>query len=556
VAFLRWFAVNWSNVSWHRGMTLLGDGTLRLGRFACPPNPTNNQPTLAGLSAVSVAEDTWSTPMAFTIGDAETAASNLIVWADSNNRANLPSLNTAFGGSNETRTISVKGALNVSGGATVTVCVCDGQAMSNASFLVTITPVNDPPVCTLTDPRDDHDVFLAGGRIPLQATVTDTEGNGTVTNVEFLLDGAFVCRDRNDGNTTYTGAVASAAFGGHAVRVVGYDNAGGVSTSAAYSVRGVTPLASPWISTDIGTPGWAGVAGRSNAVYVVAGGGDIDGGTDKFHFACLPVYGNGEIVARLCSIENTDGSAKAGVMVRAATKPSSRHALARVRYSNYAACMNCRLAEAADDLTVVETNLFALPKWVRLVKQDSLLTAYVSTNGTNWASIGSVNIDMPEIFYAGLAAAAKDNGDLCTVEFDNVTTTFLPGHDGDGDNMPDGWEIAHFGATNAPNGGADDDPDGDGLTNRGEFTAGTDPNLASSTFVVWGLEGTETVGVRFLFDTVNGRFYWVEFVTNILSGDWSVLAPYTNLTGTGGPIVVTDTNGAPARYYRVRSMNP
>jgi hypothetical protein len=46
-------------------------------------------------------------------------------------------------------------------------------------------------------------------------------------------------------------------------------------------------------------------------------------------------------------------------------------------------------------------------------------------------------------------------------------------YDGDGNGLPDAWEIQHFGATGVdPNA----DPDNDGLTNRQEYDLGTNPN--------------------------------------------------------------------------------
>ena len=53
--------------------------------------------------------------------------------------------------------------------------------------------------------------------------------------------------------------------------------------------------------------------------------------------------------------------------------------------------------------------------------------------------------------------------------------------DADGDGLSDAWEQLHFGSLSAnPN----DDPDGDGLDNLGEFRAGTDPLDAQSRFEV------------------------------------------------------------------------
>ena len=50
--------------------------------------------------------------------------------------------------------------------------------------------------------------------------------------------------------------------------------------------------------------------------------------------------------------------------------------------------------------------------------------------------------------------------------------------DRDSDGLDDVWELRHFGTLGAQGGG--DDPDGDGLVNRDESVAGTDPRAADT----------------------------------------------------------------------------
>ncbi|HNS51081.1 MAG TPA: hypothetical protein PKO09_07850 [Anaerolineae bacterium] len=76
----------------------------------------------------------------------------------------------------------------------------------------------------------------------------------------------------------------------------------------------------------------------------------------------------------------------------------------------------------------------------------------------------------------GLADAAEDanlNGELDPGE------TSPDEADTDDDSMPDPWEVAHGFDPRDP-GDRDGDPDGDGLENRLEFSAGTDPHNADS----------------------------------------------------------------------------
>ena len=56
--------------------------------------------------------------------------------------------------------------------------------------------------------------------------------------------------------------------------------------------------------------------------------------------------------------------------------------------------------------------------------------------------------------------------------------------DDDGDNMPDAWEMTHFGGTNMFLGGEMDDWDGDGQLNGGEYIAGTNPTNALDFFAL------------------------------------------------------------------------
>lgn len=60
----------------------------------------------------------------------------------------------------------------------------------------------------------------------------------------------------------------------------------------------------------------------------------------------------------------------------------------------------------------------------------------------------------------------------------NVSVTDVANDDSDADGLVDEWEVANFGSVAATTGTADSD--NDGLTNAGEYTAGTDPNSADS----------------------------------------------------------------------------
>src|SRR6185369_9232232 len=77
-------------------------------------------------------------------------------------------------------------------------------------------------------------------------------------------------------------------------------------------------LPSGWNDSDIGSPAIAGSAIYNNGNWTVAGGGsDIWNAADQFNFASTTFNGDGTIIAKVTSLQNTDpgsGWSKAGVM--------------------------------------------------------------------------------------------------------------------------------------------------------------------------------------------------------------------------------------------------
>src|SRR6185369_15940684 len=111
------------------------------------PGSTQNQaPTISDTVDQSVAEDTVAGPISFTVTDLETAPGSLVVAGSSGNTTLLPTANITFGGSGSNRTVTLRPATNQFGTATVTLTVSDGFLSATDSFLLTVTPVNDPPV--------------------------------------------------------------------------------------------------------------------------------------------------------------------------------------------------------------------------------------------------------------------------------------------------------------------------------------------------------------------------------------------------------------------------
>jgi len=62
-----------------------------------------------------------------------------------------------------------------------------------------------------------------------------------------------------------------------------------------------------------------------------------------------------------------------------------------------------------------------VPYWARLKRIGNTFTSYVSSDGSNWTTVGSASISMTGSIYIGLAVTSHVNSELSTVTFDNVT---------------------------------------------------------------------------------------------------------------------------------------
>ncbi|MDB5338829.1 MAG: cya 3, partial [Planctomycetaceae bacterium] len=110
----------------------------------------NEPPTIIGLTAHTIQEDTATGSQQFLIGDPETPAGNLSVSATSSDTMLIPGANIVFSGTGATRSLIVTPAANQYGSATITVFVSDGIVSSSQTFQITVQSVDDPAIITLT----------------------------------------------------------------------------------------------------------------------------------------------------------------------------------------------------------------------------------------------------------------------------------------------------------------------------------------------------------------------------------------------------------------------
>ena len=189
-------------------------------------------------------------------------------------------------------------------------------------------------------------------------------------------------------------------------------------------VRPVGP--SPWSSQDIGTVGLAGSASASGDTVTVQGSGtDIWSTSDQFRYAYQPLQGDGVLFTRVDSQSNTDGWAKAGIMIRNTLDPDSAYAYVLVSPANGIAFQSrsTKGGPSSRQLGVV----VQAPYWLELVRSGNVFTAYAASDGQNWTQLGTpVTISMNDNVLIGLAVTAHNNAALSTTVFSNVSPSPNP----------------------------------------------------------------------------------------------------------------------------------
>ncbi|MEM7394830.1 MAG: hypothetical protein AAF492_21055, partial [Verrucomicrobiota bacterium] len=112
----------------------------------------------------------------------------------------------------------------------------------------------------------------------------------------------------------------------------------------------------------------------------------------------------------------------------------------------------------------------------------------------------------------------------------SLKTSFPPEADSDGDCLTDLWELFFFNSrTNAM---ADEDSDGDNMSNLAEFTAGTHPWDAHSHLKLSLKPFLHPDDQIFEWPSVTGRVYDVFYSTNLLLGSFEALSGASNLPAT------------------------
>ncbi|MFD0693898.1 OmpL47-type beta-barrel domain-containing protein [Paenibacillus sp. GCM10027628] len=258
---------------------------------------------------------------------------------------------------------------------------------------------------------------------------TASTDNVGVTRYDIYRDG--ILFDNVSGVTTTYAAIGLSPNTTYRYSVKARDGAGNVS-DASNEVSATTDpsaggLPAPLGNRDIGKVNPVGSASYNpdTGTFRVQGSGtDIWGTEDAFQYVYQPWKGDGQVVARVYGVENTVTWTKPGVMIRGSMSEQSPYAMMAVTPANGAVYLDRLQTGAASTLT--SGTKAVSPYWVKLVRVGNVISAYDSSDGTNWTLVKKEAMNLPETVYFGLAVTSHNTGKLATAIFDHVSIGQVP----------------------------------------------------------------------------------------------------------------------------------
>jgi hypothetical protein len=197
----------------------------------------------------------------------------------------------------------------------------------------------------------------------------------------------------------------------------------------ALAIPATSSITSGLTNIDIGGATPAGSATYAGGKWTVVGAGaEIWGTNDSCYFAYKALTGDGAIIAKVESVQNTSISAKAGVMMRTSLDQGAPRAWMAVTNRIQAEQNMQKLAVYGG--SNYGNKAFAIANtvpsyWVKLERTGNMITGYVSPDGSNWAAtdVGRIDGPLPNTLYVGLMVSSVANGTLNTSTFSNVRIT-------------------------------------------------------------------------------------------------------------------------------------
>ena len=180
-----------------------------------------------------------------------------------------------------------------------------------------------------------------------------------------------------------------------------------------------------WSCSDIGAVTPIGGQTTSGAAWTVrAGGPDIWGTADAFHFAWQSLAADGTVSTQVTSVTATDPWAKAGAMLRATTDPGSPYYAVYVSQGNGVVVQE-RTAQGVNAVQLANLTGTA-PLYVEVARIGTTFAAATSPDGITWTPVTGSAATVASLsgpLLAGAAVTSHSPAALATVGLNALTVT-------------------------------------------------------------------------------------------------------------------------------------
>lgn len=310
-----------------------------------------------------------------------------------------------------TNLAAISGEITVPAGSSVVLELADAADPA---------PVPNAPLCLVASGNSTPAVTLTWTPSSGAETYTvkrSTTSGGPYTAIEEATD-------INETTFTDTDVTGGAAY--H--YVVTASNANGESYASTEATASAG-LASPWSAVDVGAVAIGGSSSYLDQRFTLTGtGSDVGGTADSFHFASLPVTGDGAIIARLSSrLLGGTSDDKVGLMVRDGTATGAVNfslfidAFVRNGFANRGR-VTYRSSTDASTILGGEGSVLTIPEWFKVERAGSSFSGYTSDDGATWTLVASATLkNMPSSARFGLFVCSRDSVAVNTSAFDGVT---------------------------------------------------------------------------------------------------------------------------------------
>ena len=189
--------------------------------------------------------------------------------------------------------------------------------------------------------------------------------------------------------------------------------------------------------TDIGNPA---IKGSSNiqdkGIQLIAGGADVWGVKDEFHFSWIEQSGDFDLATRVESLTAPHVYTKAGLMAREELTDNCRHIFFQVFPDNKPRNKNnggyefqYRQLKAGEMKAIYPAKFDGTPEfpanypntWIRLKRAGNLFTGFYSADGKTWKIYATYSLELPQNVYLGLAVTSHNAKNQATAVFKDIS---------------------------------------------------------------------------------------------------------------------------------------